>query len=120
MIQRIGLMRYLVVVASIGNCFVNPNALEAFNVFNHPNIFSISTQYRAANFGQALSAGDPRIMEGVLCIIFWRWSLISAGNLSVQREVDVHFLGYLQDEHAGIFQSPLHIGNDKLSVGGEV
>lgn len=45
-------------------------SIEAFNVFNHPNIFSISTQYGAGNFGQALSAGDQRIMEGVLRFIF--------------------------------------------------
>jgi Carboxypeptidase regulatory-like domain len=44
--------------------------LEAFNVFNHPNITGISTQYGAANFGQAISAGDPRIMEGVFRLSF--------------------------------------------------
>jgi hypothetical protein len=43
---------------------------EAFNVFNHPNITSISTQFGAANFGQAISAGDPRIMEGVFRLSF--------------------------------------------------
>lgn len=44
--------------------------IEAFNVFNHPNIFSVSTQYGAANFGQAQSAGDPRIVEGALRLSF--------------------------------------------------
>jgi hypothetical protein len=44
--------------------------VEAFNVFNHPNITAISTAAGAGNFGQALSAGDPRIMEGALRINF--------------------------------------------------
>ena len=44
--------------------------IEAFNVFNHPNITSISTQFGAANFGQAIGAGDPRIMEGVFRLSF--------------------------------------------------
>jgi hypothetical protein len=44
--------------------------IEAFNVFNHPNITGISTQYGAANFGQAISAGDPRIMEGAFRLSF--------------------------------------------------
>lgn len=44
--------------------------VEAFNVFNHPNITSISTQFGAANFGQAISAGDPRIMEGAFRLNF--------------------------------------------------
>ncbi|WP_255462613.1 carboxypeptidase-like regulatory domain-containing protein [Granulicella sp. WH15] len=44
--------------------------VEAFNVFNHPNITSISTQYGAANFGQAIAAGDPRIMEAAFRLSF--------------------------------------------------
>jgi hypothetical protein len=44
--------------------------VEAFNVFNHPNITSISTQFGAANFGQAISSGDPRIMEGAFRLNF--------------------------------------------------
>ncbi len=44
--------------------------IEAFNVFNHPNITSISTQYGSANFGQAISAGDPRIMEASFRLTF--------------------------------------------------
>jgi hypothetical protein len=44
--------------------------VEAFNVFNHANITSVSTQYGAANFGQAISAGDPRIMEASFRLIF--------------------------------------------------
>jgi hypothetical protein len=44
--------------------------VEAFNVLNHPNITSISTQFGAANFGQAISAGDPRIMEAAFRLNF--------------------------------------------------
>ena len=44
--------------------------IEAFNVFNHPNITGISTQFGAANFGQAISAGDPRILEGAFRLSF--------------------------------------------------
>jgi hypothetical protein len=44
--------------------------VEAFNVLNHPNITSISTQFGAANFGQAIAAGDPRIMEGAFRLNF--------------------------------------------------
>lgn len=44
--------------------------VEAFNVMNHPNITSISTQYGAANFGQAIAAGDPRIMEAAFRLSF--------------------------------------------------
>ena len=44
--------------------------IEAFNVFNHPNITSISTQFGSANFGQAITAGDQRIMEGAFRLSF--------------------------------------------------
>ncbi len=44
--------------------------VEAFNVMNHPNISGISTTYGSGNFGQAISAGDQRIMEAALRISF--------------------------------------------------
>jgi hypothetical protein len=44
--------------------------IEAFNVLNHPNITSVSTQFGAGTFGQAISAGDPRIMEASFRLIF--------------------------------------------------
>jgi hypothetical protein len=47
--------------------------VEAFNVANHPNFLNINTAFNPTNttsFGQALTAGDPRIMEGMLRIRF--------------------------------------------------
>jgi hypothetical protein len=39
---------------------------ELFNVFNHPNFTSVSTNYGAGNFGQVTAAADPRIAEFAL------------------------------------------------------
>ena len=47
--------------------------IEAFNIANHPNFLNINTTFNPLNtngFGQALSAGDPRIMEGMLRMRF--------------------------------------------------
>jgi hypothetical protein len=43
--------------------------VEAFNVANHPNFLNINTAFNPAStstFGQALSAGDLRILEFML------------------------------------------------------
>jgi hypothetical protein len=39
---------------------------EFFNVFNHTNFTTISTNLGAGNFGQVTAAADPRIIEFVL------------------------------------------------------
>jgi len=46
---------------------------EAFNVANHPNFLNINTAFNPSNpasFGQALSAADPRILEGMFRVSF--------------------------------------------------
>ena len=43
---------------------------EAFNVLNHPNFESLSTGFGAGNYGHVTSAGDPRIMEFALKVLF--------------------------------------------------
>ena len=46
---------------------------EAFNVANHPNFLNINTAFNPTNtatFGQALTAGDPRIMEAMFRVSF--------------------------------------------------
>jgi len=43
---------------------------EVFNVFNHVNLTTISTNYGAGTFGQATAAADPRIMEFALRLHF--------------------------------------------------
>jgi hypothetical protein len=39
---------------------------EAFNVFNHTNFTTVSTNYGSGSFGQVTAAADPRIMEFAL------------------------------------------------------
>jgi hypothetical protein len=39
---------------------------EFFNIFNHTNFNGVSTGFGSANFGQVVSALDPRIMEFAL------------------------------------------------------
>ena len=39
---------------------------EFFNVLNHTNFTSVSTNYGAGTFGQVTAAADPRIIELVL------------------------------------------------------
>ena len=36
---------------------------EVFNIFNHTNFTTVSTNYGAGSFGQVTAAADPRIME---------------------------------------------------------
>jgi len=46
---------------------------EAFNIANHPNFLNINTAFNPTNtasFGQALTAGDPRILEAMLRLSF--------------------------------------------------
>jgi hypothetical protein len=43
---------------------------EAFNVLNHSNFQSVSTGYGSATFGQVTSAGDPRILEFAMKVMF--------------------------------------------------
>lgn len=43
---------------------------EAFNFVNHPNFKSVSTGLGSGNFGAVTSAGDPRIMEFALKLIY--------------------------------------------------
>jgi len=47
--------------------------MEAFNVADHPNFLNVNTAFNPANtatFGQALTAADPRILEGMLRVSF--------------------------------------------------
>jgi hypothetical protein len=39
---------------------------EAFNIFNHTNFTTISTNVGAGTYGQATAAADPRILEFAL------------------------------------------------------
>jgi len=43
---------------------------EAFNIANHPNFESVQTGLGAGNYGQVTSAGDPRILEFALKVMF--------------------------------------------------
>jgi hypothetical protein len=43
---------------------------EAFNVANHPNFVNVDTGLGDSSFGQITSAGDPRILEFALKILF--------------------------------------------------
>jgi hypothetical protein len=43
---------------------------EVFNVFNHVNFTTVSTNYGAGTFGQVTAAADPRIMEFALRLHF--------------------------------------------------
>ena len=43
---------------------------EVFNLFNHTNFTTISTNYGAGTFGQVTAAADPRIMELALSFKF--------------------------------------------------
>ncbi|TCK71733.1 TonB-dependent receptor [Acidipila rosea] len=43
---------------------------EAFNVANHPNFKGVSTSLGSGNFSQVTSAGDPRILEFALKLLF--------------------------------------------------
>lgn len=43
---------------------------EVFNLFNHPNFTTVSTNYGAGTFGQITAAADPRIMELALRLHF--------------------------------------------------
>ena len=43
---------------------------EAFNVINHTNFTSVSTSRSAGNFGRLTAAGDPRIMQFALKLVF--------------------------------------------------
>jgi hypothetical protein len=47
--------------------------VEAFDVANHPNFLNVDTAFNPAHtktFGQALSAADQRILEGMLRVSF--------------------------------------------------
>jgi hypothetical protein len=43
---------------------------EAFNVMNHPNFLNVDTGLGDGNYGQVTSAGDPRILEFALKILY--------------------------------------------------
>ena len=43
---------------------------EVFNVFNHTNFTTVSTNYGSGTFGQLTAAADPRIMEFALRLHF--------------------------------------------------
>jgi hypothetical protein len=43
---------------------------EIFNVVNYVNLDAPVTALNAANFGQILTAGDPRIMQFALKVLF--------------------------------------------------
>lgn len=43
---------------------------EAFNVLNHPNFINVDTGLGDGNYGQVTSAGDPRILELALKLIY--------------------------------------------------
>lgn len=43
---------------------------EAFNVFNHPNFLGVDTGLGDGSYGTVTSAGDPRILELALKVIF--------------------------------------------------
>ena len=43
---------------------------EAFNVANHPNFFHVNTNFGSGAYGQVTSAGDPRILEFALKVLF--------------------------------------------------
>lgn len=43
---------------------------EVFNVFNHTNFTTVSTNYGSGTFGQVTAAADPRIMEFALRLHF--------------------------------------------------
>ena len=43
---------------------------EAFNVANHPNFLSVDTGVGSGIYGQVTSAGDPRILEFGLKLMF--------------------------------------------------
>ncbi|MFZ0516297.1 MAG: carboxypeptidase regulatory-like domain-containing protein [Acidobacteriaceae bacterium] len=43
---------------------------EAFNVANHPNFNGVSTGLGSGNYGDVTSAGDPRILEFALKLIY--------------------------------------------------
>ena len=43
---------------------------EAFNVFNHTNFTTVSTNYGSGSYGRVTAAADPRIMEFALRLHF--------------------------------------------------
>ena len=43
---------------------------EAFNVANHPNFIGVSTGLGSGNYGAVTSAGDPRILEFALKLLY--------------------------------------------------
>ena len=43
---------------------------EAFNLANHPNFLNVDTSVGDGNYGQLTSAGDPRILEFALKVLF--------------------------------------------------
>lgn len=43
---------------------------EAFNVANHPNFRNVDTGLGDGNYGQVTNAGDPRILEFAVKIIY--------------------------------------------------
>ena len=43
---------------------------EAFNVANHPNFLQVDTGLGDGSYGQITSAGDPRILEFALKVLF--------------------------------------------------
>lgn len=43
---------------------------ESFNVLNHPNFEAVSTGFGSGSYGRVTSAGDPRIMEFSLRMMF--------------------------------------------------
>lgn len=43
---------------------------EAFNILNHPNFENVDANLGSGTFGQAIAAGDPRIMEFAARIVF--------------------------------------------------
>lgn len=43
---------------------------EAFNIANHPNFINVDTALGDGNYGQVTSAGDPRILEFALKLLY--------------------------------------------------
>ena len=55
----------------------------------------------------------------MLCMRRFCPCLAGRGKFSAQGHVDVHFLGYFENEDARVLQSPFHIRDNKVCFGSE-
>lgn len=47
----------------------------------------------------------------------WNVVFVSMCQMTDEGEVNIHFLSYLEYEDAGIFESPLDVGNREMALG---